>query len=59
MYIEAYALNNQEATPVAETLVERFILHFGIMEIVNMDQGANFHTKLITILSTLLHLHKS
>ena len=58
-YIEAYALSNQEAVTVVDCLMERFIPHFGIPEILHTDQGANFTSKLISGLCSRLQIKKT
>jgi Mn-dependent DtxR family transcriptional regulator len=43
---EVYAIPNQEASTVAETLVTNFFCRFGIPRELHSDQGRNFESHL-------------
>jgi transposase InsO family protein len=44
---EVYAIPNQEASTVAETLVTNFFCRFGIPRELHSDQGRNFESHLL------------
>jgi hypothetical protein len=44
---EVYAIPNQEAATVAETLVANFFCRFGIPRELHSDQGRNFESRLL------------
>ena len=46
-WVEAYAIPNQEATTVADKLVEEFFFRFGIPEQLHADQGRQFESNII------------
>ena len=41
-WTEAYAYHNQEAETVARTLVEEFVVRYGVPREIHSDQGRNF-----------------
>ena len=58
--MEAYALPDQEATTVAQKLVDEFFCRFSVPEQLHSDQGKQFESKLIsTICHQLLQVKKS
>ena len=58
-WVEAYAIPNQEATTVADKLVEEFFCRFGIPEQLHADQGRQFESNIIREVCRLLHIYKS
>ncbi|PIK50755.1 hypothetical protein BSL78_12341 [Apostichopus japonicus] len=56
---EAFAIPNQEATTVANTLVEEFICRYGIPSEIHTDQGRQFEAKLFQELCRLLEINKT
>jgi transposase InsO family protein len=44
---EVYAIPNQEASTVAETVVTRFFCRYGIPRELHSDQGRNFESHLL------------
>ena len=58
-YTEAYAIPNQEATTVANKLVEEFFLQFSPAEQLHSDQGRNFESAIITEVCKLLGVEKT
>jgi hypothetical protein len=47
MWLEAYAIPNQEALTVAEALVTNFFCRFGVLQELHSDQCRNFKSHLI------------
>ena len=43
-WVEAFALPNQQATTVAEVLVDQFFCRFGVPMELHSDQGRNFES---------------
>ena len=58
-WMEAFPIPNQEATTVAEKLVEEIFLRFSVPEQLHSDQGRQFESKLITEICQLLNIHKT
>lgn len=57
-YVQAVAMPNQKAETVAKTLLENWILLYGVPAIVLTDQGSNFESKLMYELCDLLGIDK-
>ena len=58
-WVEAYPLPNQEATTVAEVLVNEFVCRFGTPQIIHSDQGRNFESAVFTEMCRLLGITKT
>ena len=58
-YTEAYPLPNQEATTVANKLVDEFFLRYSPPERLHSDQGRNFESAIVTETCRLLGIEKS
>lgn len=58
-WMEAYALPDQEATTVAQKLVDEFFCRFSVPEQLHSDQGKQFESKLISATCQLLQVKKS
>ena len=58
-WTEAYALPNQEATTVANVVVEEFICRFGVPRILHSDQGRNWESKVFQAVCRLLDIDKT
>lgn len=58
-WTEAYAMPNQEATTVAEKLVDEFVCRFGVPLQLHTDQGRNFESKVMTEVCKLLRIDKT
>ena len=58
-WMEAYAIRNQEATTVAQKLVDELFCRFSTPEQLHSDQGSQFESKLIAEICRLLNIHKS
>jgi len=58
-WMEAFAIPNQEATTVAEKLVEEVFMRFSIPEQLHSDQGHQFESKLLSEICHLLNIQKS
>ena len=52
-YAQAYVTRSQTASVVANTLWERFFVHYGFPEKILSDQGRNFESQLISELYKL------
>ena len=52
-WIEAYPLPNQEANTLARVLVEQFICRYGVPKELHSDQGINFESNLMLMLTAL------
>lgn len=52
-WMEASPILNQEATTVAETLIDEVFLQFSIPEQLHSDEGCQFESKLISEIYTL------
>ena len=58
-WAEVYAIPNQEASTVAEKLVNEFFLCFSLPEQLHSDQGRQFESSLMKEICRLLGIHKS
>ena len=58
-WMEAFPVPNQEATTVAEKLVEEVFLRFLIPQQLHSDQGRQFESKIITEICRLLNINKT
>ena len=58
-WTESYPLPNQEATTVAEKLVNEFICRFGVPHELHSDQGRNFESKVFAEICKLLDIEKT
>uniref|UniRef100_A0AAV2KTQ3 Gypsy retrotransposon integrase-like protein 1 n=1 Tax=Knipowitschia caucasica TaxID=637954 RepID=A0AAV2KTQ3_KNICA len=56
---EAYALPDQEAETVADTLLEGMFSRFGTPDIIHSDQGRNFESRVFAALCDRLNLQKT
>ena len=57
--MEAFPLPNQEATTVANKLVDEVFLRFSIPEQLHTDQGRQFESQLLHEVCKLLNIHKT
>ena len=58
-WAESYAIPNQEASTVANKLVQEFISRFGTVRQIHTDQGRNFESKLFQSVCELLNIEKT
>ena len=58
-WVTAIALPNQEASTVANALVEHVFTIFGLPNTIHSDLGTNFQSQLITELCELLDIEKT
>ena len=58
-WMEAYAIRNQEATTVAQKLVDEIFCRFSTPEQLHSDQGSQFESMLIAEVCKLMNIHKS
>jgi len=58
-WMEAFPIPNQEATTVAEKLVDEVFMRFSIPEQLHSDQGRQFESKLIIEICRLLNIEKT
>ena len=58
-WMEAYALPDQEATTVAQKLVDEFFCRFSVPNQLHSDQGKQFESNLISAICHLLQVEKS
>ena len=58
-WVEAYPIPNQEATTVAQKLVDEFFCRFSPPEKLHSDQGRNFESAVIAETCKLLGIQKS
>ena len=58
-WVEAYAIPNQEATTVANKLVEEMFCRFAIPEQLHSDQGRQFESELVQEVSRILQINKT
>ncbi|KAG8200013.1 hypothetical protein JTE90_001244 [Oedothorax gibbosus] len=56
---EAYVILNQEATTVAEAMLQDWICRFRVPLLLHSDQGTNFTSAVFTILMDLLGVTKT
>ena len=57
-YAQAYVTRSQKAPVVANTLWEKFFVHYGFPEKILSDQGRNFESNLIAELCKLVQIKK-
>lgn len=57
-FVEAYPLKNKETVTVARTLVNNFILRFGIPKTIATDRGSEFMSSTFTEICKLLEIEK-
>ena len=57
--MEAFPLPNQEATTVANKLVDEIFLKFSVLEQFNSDQGRQFEGQLIIEVCKVLNINKT
>lgn len=58
-WIEAYAIPNQEATTVAQKLVDECFCRFSVPEQLHSDQGRQFESTLISEICKILQVQKT
>ena len=58
-WMEAFPIPNQEASTVAERLVDEVFLRFSAPEQLHSDQGRQFESKLMAEVCKLLQIHKT
>ena len=58
-WAEAFPLPNQEASTIAEKLVEEVVCRFGVPRELHSDQGTNFESNLMAEVCRLLGIHKT
>jgi len=58
-WMEAFPIPNQEATTVAEKLVDEVFMRFSIPEQLHSDKGCQFESKLTIEICRLLNIEKS
>ena len=58
-YVECYPLPNQEASTVANVLVNEFLSRYGFPRKIHSDQGSNFNSKLFAEVCQLLDIEKT
>ena len=58
-WVEAYAIPNQEATTVAEKLVNNMFCHFGLPEQLHSDMGAQFESRVVKEMCNMLNISKT
>ena len=56
-WMEAFPIPNQEATTIAEILINEVFLRFSVPEQLHSDQGRQFESKLIAEVCRLLNIH--
>ena len=56
---EAYSIPDQEATTVAEILLQNWISRFGVPLLIHSDQGTNFNSAVFTKFCELLGMEKT
>ena len=57
--MEAFAIPNQEASTIAQKLVNEFFCRFSMPEQLHSDQVRQFESILITKICKKLHIHKT
>ena len=57
--MEAYAVPDQEATTIAQKLVDEFFCRFSVPSRLHSDQGKQFESKVISAICQLLQIDKS
>ena len=58
-WMEAFPIPNQEASTVAEKLVDEIFLRFSAPEQLHSDQGRQFESQLMAEVCKLLQIHKT
>ncbi|KAK6177716.1 hypothetical protein SNE40_015762 [Patella caerulea] len=58
-YTDAYPIKDTTALTVADTLIERFVTHFGVPLSLHTDQGSNFGSKVFASMCQTLAIHKT
>lgn len=58
-WVEAIAVPNQEATTIADVLINSIITRFGVPNEIHSDQGKNFESKLIQLICERLSINKT
>ena len=58
-WVEAFGMPDQEASTVADVLVQGFISRFGVPSQIHSDQGAQFESHLFKSLCELLGIEKT
>jgi hypothetical protein len=58
-WCEAFPLPNQEATTVADALVEQWVARYGVPSELHSDQGRNFESQVFQQTCMLLGIHKT
>lgn len=58
-WLETYALPDQKAKTVADTLIEGMFSWFGAPDVIHSDQGRNFESRLFTVLCEWLGIQKT
>ena len=57
-YTQAYVTRTQTARTMAKTLLDKFIVHYGLPKKILMDQGQNFESQLVADLCELMGVQK-
>ncbi len=57
--MEAYAVPDQEATTIAQKLVDEFFCRFSVPSCLHSDKGKQFESKVISAICQLLQIDKS
>ena len=57
-YTQAYVTRTQMAQIIAKTLWDKFIVHYGLLEKILMDQGQSFESQLVADLCELMGVWK-
>ena len=58
-WVEAYAIPNQEATTVAQKLIDNMSCRFSLPEQLHSDMGMQFESKVVKEICRLLHIKKT
>jgi len=58
-WMEVYPIPNQEATTVANKLVDEFVCRFSVPKQLHSDQGAQFESQVVAEVCRLLHIDKT
>ena len=56
---EAYAIPNQEARTIAQTLVDEWVCRYGVMQRLHTDQGRNFESDVFKEITNILGIKKT
>lgn len=57
--MDAYPIPKQEAKKVAEILVKKFVVLFGVPRILHSDQGTNFESTIFKEMCSILSIDKT